>query len=83
MGEKDATETKTNCVLLSGGGLFAEGITEAEWTQGKTDGTYFSDTTWVASKEELSYQGIDQAKIVPLLVKTIQELEARITTLEG
>ena len=27
-------------------------------------------------------QGIDQAKLVPLLVKTIQELEARITALE-
>ena len=29
------------------------------------------------------YQGIDQSKLVPLLVKTIQELEARITTLEN
>ena len=29
------------------------------------------------------HQGIDQAKLVPLLVKTIQELEARITTLEN
>jgi hypothetical protein len=29
------------------------------------------------------YQGVDSSKIVPLLVKTIQELEARITTLEG
>jgi hypothetical protein len=29
------------------------------------------------------YQGIDQAKLVPLLVKTIQELEARIETLEN
>ncbi len=28
-------------------------------------------------------QGIDQSKLVPLLVKTIQELEARITVLEG
>ena len=28
-------------------------------------------------------QGIDQSKLVPLLVKTIQELEARITALEG
>ena len=28
------------------------------------------------------YQGIDQAKLVPLLVKTIQELEVRIKTLE-
>jgi hypothetical protein len=30
-----------------------------------------------------SYQGIDQSKLVPLLVKTIQELEARIAVLEG
>ena len=29
------------------------------------------------------YQGIDQSKLVPLLVKTIQELEARIAKLEG
>ena len=29
------------------------------------------------------YQGIDNSHLVPLLVKTIQELEARITTLEG
>ena len=29
------------------------------------------------------YQGIDQSKLVPLLVKTIQELEARITELEN
>ena len=28
------------------------------------------------------YQNVDPAKLVPLLVKTIQELEARITTLE-
>ena len=28
------------------------------------------------------HQGIDQSKLVPLLVKTIQELEARITALE-
>ena len=29
------------------------------------------------------YQGIDQSKLVPLLVATIQELEARIATLEA
>ena len=28
-------------------------------------------------------QGIDQSKLVPLMVKTIQELEARITELEN
>ena len=35
----------------------------------------------VASK--IDPQGIDQSKLVPLLVKTVQELEARITTLEN
>jgi len=32
---------------------------------------------------EIDPQGIDQSKLVPLLVKTIQELEARITALEA
>jgi hypothetical protein len=32
---------------------------------------------------QIDPQGIDQSKLVPLLVKTIQELEARITALEG
>jgi len=35
----------------------------------------------VASVPE--YQSVDQSKLVPLLVKTIQELEARITALEN
>ena len=39
--------------------------------------------TWEKTGTENVYQGIDLAKIVPLLVKTIQELEARIITLEG
>ena len=34
-------------------------------------------------KDGEEMQGIDQSKLVPLLVKTIQELEARITALEG
>ena len=33
-------------------------------------------------KDAEKMQGIDQSKLVPLLVKTIQELEARIKTLE-
>ena len=49
----------------------------------KTEATYKSDTTWEATKVISKYQGIDQSKLVPLLVKTIQELEARITTLEN
>ena len=34
-------------------------------------------------KDAEEMQGIDQSKLVPLLVKTIQELEARITALEA
>ena len=37
----------------------------------------------VKEATKINPQGIDQSKIVPLLVKTIQELEARITTLEN
>jgi len=32
---------------------------------------------------EEKHQSIDHSKLVPLLVKTIQELEARITALES
>jgi hypothetical protein len=37
----------------------------------------------VKTASQINPQGIDQSKLVPLLVKTIQELEARITALEG
>jgi len=37
----------------------------------------------VDSDGNIDPQGIDQSKLVPLLVKTIQELEARITALES
>ena len=37
----------------------------------------------IDSEGNPDYQSIDQAKLVPLLVKTIQELEARITALEN
>jgi len=84
-GTKDGTETLTNVVREAGGFVLAEGVTEAEWTAGKTGDKpiYPSDSTWTASLEKDVYQQIDQAKLVPLLVKTIQELEARITTLEN
>jgi len=37
----------------------------------------------VNDKGNAEYQSIDHSKLVPLLVKTIQELEARIAKLEG
>ena len=82
-GTKDETKTVTNAVLSKRNALLTDGITEAEWEQGKVDGIYPSDSTWSASKAIPKYQSIDQAKLVPLLVKTVQELEARIKILEG
>ena len=81
-GTKDATEELTNVVLNADGTVNKSDISQSDWTAGKSDGTYVSDTTWVASKTVPKYQSIDQSKLVPLLVKTIQELEARITALE-
>ena len=37
----------------------------------------------VMPDDSIDPQAIDQSKLVPLMIKTIQELEARITTLEG
>ncbi len=49
------------------------------------DGQLWRETTAqvMGEREVPDYQGIDQAKLVPLLVATIQELEARITALES
>jgi hypothetical protein len=82
-GTKDATKTLSNVIFNSDSQVIAEDITEADWTAGKESGIYAADTTWSASHTQPVYQQIDQAKLVPLLVKTIQELEARITVLEG
>jgi hypothetical protein len=82
-GTKDKTKECVNVVKDSDGTMIHENVTEAEWTQGKTDGTYANDTTWSATATVPVYQSIDQSKLVPLLVKTIQELEARITALES
>ena len=43
----------------------------------------FGEKDAVDSDGNPEMQGVDQSKLVPLLVKTIQELETRITTLEG
>jgi len=82
-GTKDAATTLTKAVIGEHGNVLAENIEESAWTAGKADGTYDAETTWHASKTEPKYQQIDLGKLVPLLVKTVQELETRITTLEG
>ena len=84
-GDKDATKTETSVVKNASGGILAYNIKEADWTAGKAADpqVYPSDSTWHASAAVPDYQSIDQSKLVPLLVKTVQELEARITALEG
>ena len=74
-------------MVNSSGFIIHQDVEEADWTAGKVadeegNTRYPSDSTWEASKVVPVYQGIDQSKLVPLMVKTIQELEARIKTLE-
>jgi len=51
-------------------------------TQGDTPSKNVGDPKTYSSSK-IDPQSIDQSKLVPLLVKTIQELEARITALEA
>jgi len=92
-GTKDATTTHNKVVLDSDGIILSSGVEQSDWTAGKSSTTDFdgntvpamypSNSTWETNKAVPDYQGIDQSKLVPLLVKTIQELEARITALEA
>ena len=74
-GDKDATQN-IGTVKNSEGEVVNEGVIEklADTENGET---------WTKTGTENVYQSIDQSKLVPLLVKTIQELEARVTALEN
>ena len=69
-GAKDAMEAET---------FYTEDDVE---TQGENPTKKIGDVKTYSSSK-IDPQGIDQSKLVPLLVKTIQELEARITALEA
>jgi hypothetical protein len=58
--------------------------TDVERPEELAEGQQWRETTAavIGTRSVPDYQGIDQSKLVPLLVKTIQELEARITALE-
>ena len=56
---------------------------EYEVTPAVMDGEIEVTPAVMGTRSVPDYQGIDQSKLVPLLVKTIQELEARITALEA
>ena len=74
------------------GVVLAENVLQVVHTEGKKETTdadgnkvskYASDTTWTKTKTENIYQGIDQSKLVPLLVKSLQEALVRIEALES
>mgnify|MGYP003636310921 FL=1 len=56
---------------------------EYEVTPAVMDGETVVTEAVMGTRSVPDMQGIDQSKLVPLLVKTIQELEARITALEA
>ena len=80
----------SNVVLNHNSVVIDQGVTETEWTDGKTSEKYASNTTWAASHTRNINQGLDLSKLVPDLVSAIQEqqtiiddLKSRIETLEG
>jgi cytoskeletal protein CcmA (bactofilin family) len=98
-GEKDGTQD-LGTVKDADGNVIETNLSETFFTERKKetvdkDGNteaaiYPSDYTWTKTGTENVYQGIDQAKLVPLLTKALQEqqatieaLTARIVTLEN
>ena len=98
-GTKDEMRDVENVIVDADGGVVGRDQTEADWLAGKeptlvseatdeeaavyADPIYAADTVWHESLTVPEYQGIDQAKLVPLLTAAIQELTARVTALES
>ena len=87
-GTHNETEDVSNAVLNALGNVIDEGVTEDDWKAGKEaeegeEPKYAADTVWKAEHTKDVYQGIDQSKLVPLMVKAIQEQQVLIETLEA
>ena len=72
VGDKDSTQD-IGTIKDKDGKVLHENVPQARKEE---------EQTWTKTGTENVYQQIDHSKLVPLLVKTIQELEARIKTLE-
>jgi len=86
-GTYNETKDLTNVVLNEFGNVIAKEVTEDDWKAGKEaeegeQPQYAANTTWKAEHTQDVYQGIDKSKLVPLMVKAIQELEAKVKALE-
>lgn len=85
IGTHNETREVSNAVLLANGKLYAEDVTQSDWTANKGDDEndlYPSDSTWAASHTAPVYQQIDHSKLVPLLTGALKEAIAKIETLE-
>jgi len=94
VGEKDAMRDEEYEVSAATGDIYTPATDDAdevihsanvENPDTLEEGQQWRETTAavMGTRSVPDYQGIDQSKLVPLLVKTIQELEARITALEA
>ena len=94
VGDKDAMIDELYVVSPATGDIYTPATDEADEIihsadavkpKPLEDGQAWRETTEavMGTRNVPDYQGIDQSKLVPLLVATIQELEARITALEG
>jgi hypothetical protein len=93
-GEKDAMKDEQYEVSAATGDIYTPATDDtdevihssnAEQPEELADGQRWRETTpaEMGTRTVPDYQGIDQSKLVPLLVATIQELEARIAALEA
>ena len=81
-GTKDAMKTAENVVVNADGTVERHDVIKEDWEQGKIDSKYANNSTWEATKEVIDRQGIDQAKLVPLLTAALKEAITKIETLE-
>ena len=93
-GKKDATTTYENVVLNSKGEIIASGVLKEDFDKRLLDGdddeaspkgetTYPEGSTWKATHEDIDPQGLDVAKLVPILTAALQEAIKRIEVLES
>ena len=86
-GQKDEMQTDEEVLILDNK-IHSLGITEKHWNDIANDpdrdyNTYPEGIEWRESFTQPRYQGIDQAKLVPLLVAALKELTLKVNTLEA
>ena len=86
-GTKDEMNTEEDVLILDNK-IHSLGITSESWNVIQNDPNrnyeeYPEDVEWRSSFTEPRYQGIDQAKLVPLLTAALKELTVKVNALEA